>query len=42
MIDAFWSALGCMLIAIGIAVPLAIVYLAVTGDDKNDADERKD
>jgi hypothetical protein len=42
MIDVFWNAVGCVLIAIGIAVPLAIVYLAVTEDDKNDTRERKD
>ena len=36
MTDAFWSAVGIMLICIAVAVPIAIIYLALTDDRIND------
>ena len=36
MIDTFWSAVEVMVACIAVAVPIAIIYLALTDDRIND------
>ena len=36
MTDVFWATVGIVLICIAVAVPIAIIYLALTDDRIND------